>query len=213
MKLQYTKEQLIEFENEVADCFNNKMIKAPIHLHESNEEQLMDLFANHVNEEDWIFTTWRSHYQCLLKGVPKDKLKQAILDGRSITLCFREQKLLSSAIVTGNLSIALGTALDIKRKNSKEKVWVFSGDMTSTTGAFHECYTYALAHDLPINFVIEDNGKSVCTMTNEVWNNKFFNKPTNLEENKLHKINDHLFYYTYRMVKYQHAGTGVRVQF
>ena len=213
MNISLTKEELIEFENDIAACFNNKMIKAPIHLYENNEEQLIDLFSNHVNNDDWIFTTWRSHYQCLLKGVPRDKLKSDILDGKSITLCFKDQKILSSAIVTGNLSIALGTACDLKRKNSNEKVWVFSGDMTSTTGAFHEAYTYSVAHDLPIAFVIEDNSKSVCTMTNEVWNNKFFNKPTQLEDNKLHKVNKHLFYYSYKMVKYQHAGTGVRVQF
>ena len=52
MKINYSKEQLIDFENHIADCFNKKMIKAPVHLHEGNEEQLMDLFSNHVNEDD-----------------------------------------------------------------------------------------------------------------------------------------------------------------
>ena len=213
MKISYNKEQLINFESDIADCFNNKLIKAPIHLHEGNEESLIDLFSNHINNDDWLFTNWRSHYHCLLKGVPKEVLKKDILDCKSITLCYKEQKILSSAIVTGNLSISVGMALDIKRKKLNNKVWVFSGDMTSTTGAFHEAYTYSMAHDLPISFVIEDNSKSVCTMTADTWNNVFFNKPINLEQNKLHKINKFLFYYSYKMVKYQHAGTGVRVQF
>ena len=212
MKSLYTKEDLINFEQEIAEYFNKSMIKAPIHLYDNNEEQMIEIFKE-VKEQDWVFCSWRSHYQCLLRGVPKEKLKQSILEGKSITLCFKDQKIFSSAIVTGNLSIALGAAMDLKRKNSHNKVWVFSGDMTSTTGAFHECYTYAVSHKLPINFVIEDNGKSVCTMTNDVWNNTFFNKPVGLEDNKLHKINDYLFYYSYKMIKYQHAGTGVRVQF
>ena len=31
-------------------------------------------------------------------------------------------------------------------------------------------HKYSTNHDLPIRFVIEDNGKSVCTDTREVWN-------------------------------------------
>lgn len=214
MKINYSSDQLINFENEIADCFNNKLIRAPIHLHEGNELPLIQLFSKYIDEQDWLFTTWRSHYHCLLKGVPPEKLKQDILDCKSITLCFKEQKIVSSAIVTGNLSIAVGTALDIKLKNSQEKVWVFSGDMTSTTGAWYEAYNYSVCHDLPINFVIEDNGKSVCTMTKDVWNNKkIIGGIKGIDDGSLHEIGEKLFYYSYKMLKYQHAGTGVRVQF
>jgi TPP-dependent pyruvate/acetoin dehydrogenase alpha subunit len=214
MNIKFSKEDLISFENSIADAFNNKMIRAPIHLHEGNEEPLISLFTNYINAEDWLFTTWRSHYHCLLKGVSPEKLKQDILDSKSITLCYKEQKIVSSAIVTGNLSIAVGTALDIKNKKNKEKVWVFSGDMTSTTGAWYEAYNYSLCHDLPINFVIEDNGKSVCTITKDVWNNKKnIGGIKGIDDGSLHEIGEKLFYYSYKMLKYQHAGTGVRVQF
>ena len=30
------------------------------------------------NKNDWVFCSWRSHYQCLLKGVPPKKLKKEI---------------------------------------------------------------------------------------------------------------------------------------
>ncbi len=135
----YTKEELIEFENDIAECFNSAQIKAPVHLYDGNEEEIINFFQEHqVGPEDWVLGTWRSHYQCLLKGVPKDELKAAILKGRSISLCFKEYRILCSGIVTGTLPIATGIALDIKRKGGTNKVYCFMGDMTSETGIAHE---------------------------------------------------------------------------
>lgn len=209
-------EELIAFETDIAECFNNKQIKAPIHLEYDNEKQLINVFQD-VNEEDWICTTWRSHYKHLLKGVPKEELKQAILNCRSIALCFKDHRTISSAIVGGNLSIGLGLALDIKRKQEKNKVWVFLGEMTSITGQFFECYEYAKSHELPITFVIEDNGKSVKTDTRQVWNkDRLYFEPITfnmLPEKSVFK-STYLYYYKYRLdKKWQHAGTNVRVMF
>jgi len=196
------KDQLIDFETDIAECFNNAMIKAPIHLYDGNEEQIIQIFQN-IKDEDWIFCTWRSHYQCLLKGVPPEQLKQDILDGKSITLCYPEYNIYSSAIVTGNIPIATGVALDIKRKGGNNHVWCFVGEMTSETGAFFENWKYSVNHDLPITYVIEDNGKSVCTETYKVWNTDelYFAKETRK-----------IIYYKYQ-TKYPHAGGGKRIQF
>jgi pyruvate dehydrogenase E1 component alpha subunit len=197
-----SKDELVEFENDIAECFNNAMIKAPIHLYYGNEEEMIEIFKN-VKEDDWIFCTWRSHYQCLLKGVPKEKIKDDILQGKSITLCYPEYKIYSSAIVTGNIPIATGVALDIKRKGGTNHVWCFVGDMTSETGTFFENWKYSINHDLPITFIIEDNGKSVCTDTYKTWNTDelYFSKETRK-----------IIYYKYE-TKYPHAGAGKRIQF
>jgi len=196
------KQQLIEFETDIANCFNEAKIKAPIHLYSNNEDQLIEIFKD-VKKDDWIFCTWRSHYQCLLKGVPPVELKQDILAGKSITLCYAKYRIYSSAIVTGNIPIANGVALDIKRKKENNHVWCFVGDMTSETGAFFENWKYAVSHDLPITFVIEDNNKSVCTETRKVWNcNSLY----------FEKENRKIIYYHYDS-KYPHAGAGQRIQF
>lgn len=201
-----TKEELIEFENDIADCFNSAMIKAPVHLYNGNEEQIIDVFKKHkIGKEDWVLCSWRSHYQCLLKGVPPKQLKEAILEGRSISLSFKEHKILCSGIVTGQLSVSLGIAVDIKRRGGKNKVYCFMGEMTSETGAAHECIKYARNHKLPIHFIIEDNGKSVCTDTRATWN---------MEKLTYEGINDdYVTYYKYKLDKYPHAGAGIRVQF
>lgn len=202
-KTSWSEEQLVGFEEDIAACFNEAMIKAPVHLYHGNEAKMIEIFEA-VQEDDWVFCTWRSHYQCLLKGVPADRVKQDILAGKSITLCYPDYNIFSSAIVTGNIPIATGVALDIKRKGGKNHVWCFVGDMTSETGSFHENHKYAVNHDLPITFVVENNGKSVCTDTFKVWN------MTELTYSKagIPKI----IYYDYE-TKYPHAGAGKRIQF
>ena len=112
---------LINFENEIAESFNQGKIRAPIHLYSNNEKFLIKFFKK-VKKDDWVFCSWRSHYQCLLKGVPKDILKKEIIDGKSISLCFPKYKIYSSAIVGGILPISVGLALSLKRKKSKNKV-------------------------------------------------------------------------------------------
>tara|TARA_B100000282_G_scaffold291463_1_gene263728 strand:- start:508 stop:1119 length:612 start_codon:yes stop_codon:yes gene_type:complete len=201
-----TKEELIQFETDMAACFDAAMIRAPVHLYNGNEEQMIKVFKdNNIGPEDWVLCSWRSHYQCLLKGVPPEKLKAAILKGRSISLCFKEQRVLSSGIVTGVIPIATGIAMDIKRKGGTNKVYCFMGEMTSETGVAHECIKYARNHKLPIHFIIEDNGKSVCTDTRATWG---------MEKLTYEDVNDeYVTYYKYKLDKYPHAGAGKRVQF
>ena len=58
--------------------------------------------------------------------------------------------------------------------------------------------------NLPITFIIEDNGISVLTETRKVWNTNLLR----FEETKNSKVRS----YKYKS-KFPHAGAGVRVQF
>jgi pyruvate dehydrogenase E1 component alpha subunit len=198
----HTKESLIEFEDSVCEAFMNKEVKAPVHLYSNNEEKMLEIFQN-IKEEDWIFCSWRSHYQCLLKGVPSDVLLDEIKAGKSISLNFKDYKVFSSAIVTGNIPVATGVALANKLQNKEGHVYCFVGDMTSETGCFAENYKYAINYDLPITFVIENNNKSVCTDTLKTWKQDELTYKNGM---------DKIIYYEYEN-KYPHAGTGVRIQF
>ena len=197
------KQKLIEFEEQVAEKFNNAEIKAPVHLYYGNEDEIIKVFQN-ISAEDWVFCSWRSHYQCLLKGVPPSKVMDQIMKGKSISLCFPEYKVYSSAIVGGVLPIAVGAAMNIKIKKSKEMVYCFMGDMTSETGIAHECIKYSSNHNLPIKFVVEDNEKSVMTDTRDVWNMDVLSYEKYKQKN--------IIFYKYK-TKYPHAGAGQRVQF
>lgn len=198
-----TKDELIAFEEEIAATFNAGKIRAPVHLYYGNEEHIIEVFKK-IRPQDWIFCSWRSHYQCLLKGVPPAQVRDEILAGRSISLCFPEHRIYSSAIVGGVLPIAVGAAMAIQRSGEDAKVYCFMGEMTSETGIAHESIKYSRNHGLPIHFVVEDNEKSVCTDTREAWGQARLS---------YEEVNDdYITYYRYQ-TKYPHAGAGVRVQF
>ena len=198
-----TAQDLVDFETEIAGLFNAGKIRAPVHLYSGNEEAMLRIFHD-IRADDWVLCSWRSHYQCLLKGVPRELLKEEIVAGRSISLCFADYRIISSAIVTGVLPIAVGVAMAIKRRQGTERVFCFMGEMTSETGSAHECIKYAQNHELPLHFIVEDNGKSVCTDTRKTWN-----QPVLTFEKT---ASPHVTFYQYES-KYPHAGAGVRVQF
>ena len=138
-------------------------------------------------------------FHALLHGISPVWLKNEILEGRSITICNLYHNFYSSAIVTGVIPIALGTAIGLKKQKSKQKVWCFVGDMTFETGIFYECHKYARNFDLPLYFVVEDNDVSTQTPTKATWNKK-------------REVPDDVMYYNYKS-KYPHYGTGQWVVF
>jgi len=164
-----TKQELIDFETEIKDLFLNGQIKAPIHLSGGNEDALINIFQHIDKKNDWVFSTHRNHYHALLKEISPEWLKQEILAGRSMHINNKKYKFITSSIVCGCLPIAVGVALANKRKGLKNHAWVFCGDMAGEAGMFHECMKYASRHDLPISFIIEDNGLSTNTPTQECW--------------------------------------------
>ena len=78
----YTADDLIDFENEVKDHYENGEIKATIHLSKGNENQLIEIFK-YISEDDWGFSSWRNHYHALLHGVNKQSLLKDIISDDS----------------------------------------------------------------------------------------------------------------------------------
>jgi len=205
------KTELVQFEEEIAALFNSAAIRAPIHLYDGNESKIIEVFKHIDIKNDWVCCTWRNHYQALLKGIPPEILKEKIVEGKSMVMNLPEYKFICSSIVGGIPSIATGIALAAKLKCTSEQVWCWTGDMSAETGAWAEAYKYAVAQDLPITFVVEDNELSVLTPTHEMWGSEKWYLPKN--NNGRDWKSDHLIYYSYKNTKYPHAGAGVRVQF
>jgi pyruvate dehydrogenase E1 component alpha subunit len=196
--IKQTKDDLINFEELIVTHWGDAKIRGPIHLSNGNEEQLIEVFKR-ISKNDWVFSTWRSHYHALLKDISTVWIEEEILKGKSITLCNMDENFYSSAIVGGTLSIALGVAMGIKAKGGDEKVFVFIGDMSFESGIFYEVHKYARNFDLPIVFVVEDNGVSTYTPTDATWNVK-------------RDIPSDVIHYTYKS-KFPHYGTGKWIAF
>lgn len=165
-----TKEEIVAFEKEIADIFATGAIRAPVHLRSGREDDLIRIFKEHnIGDEDYVFGFWDSHELALLKGVPRQDVKDAIVRGRSISLCFPKHKVLCSGIVGSLMGTAAGVAWSLKQQGSKGRAFLFCGDMSAETGIFHEAVKYVYNFDLPATFIVCDNGVSVMTNTRETW--------------------------------------------
>ncbi len=201
-----TKEDLQNFEKEIADIFATGVIRAPVHLRAGREEQLIEIFKEErIGSEDYVFGYWDSHELALLKGVPREVLKQAILEGKSISLCFPEYNVVCSGIAGSLMGTAVGVAWALKKQNKTGRVFLFCGDMSAETGIFHESVKYALNFDLPVKFIVCDNGLSVMTNTREVWGH-----PDPWFKNT--KFEEKITYFKY-INAYPHSGLGKLIKF
>lgn len=197
-EVEHTKEDLIKFERLMANHWEEGKVRGPIHLSGGNEEELIEIFKR-IKKSDWVFSTWRSHYHALLKGVCPVWLEEEILEGRSITIVNKNEKFYASAIVGSIIPISVGVAMSNKINGINDLVWCFIGDMAFETGTFMENYKYAKNFDLPIRFVVEDNGVSTNTPTVETW--KIKSEPPN-----------DVIWYDYKK-QWPHYGTGKWVIF
>lgn len=207
------KQELIDFEKEISELYESGVIRGPIHLRNGNESILIDIFKE-IKDNDYVFSTWANHLHAMLKGIPKEKIKNRILESQSMAMNFPEERFFTSAIVAGISPIAIGAAISAKRSFTPSRVWVFLGDMAFRTGISHESIMYAISKDLPVTFVIEDNGKSVGTPTQDTWGTVNINELINFYISliKSHKSSCDIMYYSYTL-DYPHSGTGTFVSF
>lgn len=231
-----TVKDLQDFEEDIADIFSQGKIKAPVHLRKGREEYLINVFRdNNIGDNDYVYGYWDSHELALLRGVPKEEVKEQVLRGNSIALCFPDYNVLCSGIVGSLMGVATGTAWAVKEgqecshcvgspqpsvdhdnilywcnhcSNERKifpQVYHFCGDMSAETGIFHESVKYAHNFDLPIKFVVCDNGLSVMTDTRAVWNDP---EPWFIGTKYVNKI----IYFRY-INGYPHSGLGKKIEF
>ena len=205
-------QDLITFEKDIEETYKTGVIRGPIHLRNGNEELLIGIFKTYYRSGDFVFSTWANHLHALLTGIPAERIKARILEGESMAMNFPWHGFYTSAIVGGIIPIAVGVASTLK--GTDQRVLCFIGDMAFRTGISHESIMYAASHSLPIIFIVEDNGRSVGTPTQEAWGNikieslisfyrQFSGKDTNGFE---------ILYYKYELDG-PHSGTGSFVSF
>jgi len=200
--------ELQEFEQQLIDLFEAGKLRCPLHLSGGNEDELIRLF-DHIDEQDYVFSTHRNHYHYLLKGGNKVTLmneikgmKSAINNGKGRSMNFSDPSMnfYTSAIVGGGCAIAVGVALGLKKQGSKAHVWCFLGDGAEDGGHFLEAARFGLARRLPLTFIIEDNDKSVDSCKKDRWH-----KHRNVEASNIIR-------YHYERT-YPHVGIGKHVSF
>lgn len=194
-----TPELLIETENRVKDLWESGELPYLTHLCGGNEQWLCDYYSENFKEGDWVFCSHRTHYHALCYGIEPDDLIERIKQGLSMFIY--SDRFVCSAIVGGVLAMACGKALMNQIQGNGSYVHCWCGDGATDQGAFWEAIRFAETRDLPITFIVEDNGGQ-CGVS---WMLRHHAPDPFGLRNEL-KGYEHVRYYHYKPA-YPHAGT------
>lgn len=130
-----------------------------------------------LNDDEYILPLIRNLGIFLVRKVPLRKLfsqfqgkENGFTKGRDRSFHFgtKEHHIVGMISHLGpQLAVADGIALFNKLKNENKVTVVFSGDGGTSEGDFHEGINLAAVWDLPVIFIIENNGYGLSTPTNE----------------------------------------------
>jgi pyruvate dehydrogenase E1 component alpha subunit len=154
------------YEETVVRRYPEQEMRTPVHLY-IGQEAIAAGVSLSLTREDTVFTTHRSHGVYLAKGGDMDALT-AELYGRT-TGCSKGKGgsmhvvdpaagvCGTTAIVAGNIPIAVGAALSYSIRKLKNVAVAFFGDGAADEGVFYESLNFAALKKLPVIFVCENN--------------------------------------------------------
>jgi TPP-dependent pyruvate/acetoin dehydrogenase alpha subunit len=155
------------FEERLAEQLSTSgEIKCPVHLYTGQEAVAAGVSVN-LRNDDYVFSTHRSHGHYLAKGGDMNTLMAEIYGktsgcshgyGGSMHLAQSDIGLPgSSAIVAGTIPQAVGAALAFKTQHKDAVAIAFFGDGAANEGVFYESLNFAALNILPVLFVCENN--------------------------------------------------------
>ena len=156
------------FEEKVEELYlKMALITGPSHLY-LGMEAIATGASEALKEDDYVLATYRGHGHAVARGAPLQKIFAELM-GRADGTCrgiggsmhvaiWRERNLmLATAIVGGNIPIAAGIGLAVKKKGEDRVVAAFFGDGAVSSGAFNEGVNLAALWRVPVIFICENN--------------------------------------------------------
>jgi TPP-dependent pyruvate/acetoin dehydrogenase alpha subunit len=161
LRIRRSEEKVLEL------LLQNKLASTMCHVSIGQEAVAVGV-CDVLNPEDYLSSTHRGHGHYLARGGPMLGLIAELL-GREVGACRGRGgsmhlvdpaigHLGSNAIVGGHIPIATGAALWAMISGQHRVSVVFFGDGATTEGSFHEAVNFAAVQQLPVVFVVENNG-------------------------------------------------------
>ena len=163
-----------KFEEETGELFFGGEIPGFVHLYIGQEAIATGCMAA-LEPRDYITSNHRGHGHLIAKGGDAKRMIAEIM-GKATGYCkgkggsmhianFSLGILGAFGIVGGGVGIGVGAALASKLKGEGRISVVFGGDGAFVQGIFHEGMNLAAVWNLPVIFLIEDNGYSEGTVS------------------------------------------------
>lgn len=162
------------FEERVHDEFATGEIPGFVHLYAGEEASAVGVIRHlRTDERDTVSSTHRGHGHCIAIGCDVKAMMKEIY-GRQGGLCNGKGgsmhiadvsigMLGANGIVGGGTSLSCGAALSAKVKKTGGVSVSFFGDGAFNQGMTLEAMNFARVLDLPVLFVLEDNGYAEST--------------------------------------------------
>lgn len=132
-----------------------------------------------MQQNEWIMPLHRNLGVFTGRNMPLSKLfmqwqgnKEGYSKGRERSFHFGSKEHFVCGMISHlgpQLALADGVALAYKLKNEQKCSLAFSGDGGTSEGDFHEALNTAAVWDLPVIFIIENNGYGLSTPVNEQY--------------------------------------------
>ena len=173
-KIQLLREMLRirRFEQQALKYYNQGIMGGFLHLYNGQESVAVGT-ASLMNGHDEIITAYRDHGHALSVGMGMNECMAELFGkgtgcskgkGGSMHFFAPDKHYWGGhGIVAGQTPLGLGLAFAIKYKGINGCAVAFLGDGAVNQGVFSECLNMAALFELPIVFVIENNGYSMGT--------------------------------------------------
>lgn len=160
------------FEERAAQSYTQAKIGGYCHLNLGEEATVVGLLAA-MRPSDFLFTSYRDHGYAIAKGIAPGSVMAELYGrttgtskgwGGSMHLFDAAARLLGGyGIVGGQVPVATGAALAVDYRGGDEVVVCQMGDGATNIGAFHESVNIAALWNLPIVYVVVNNGLGMGT--------------------------------------------------
>lgn len=168
-----------KFEDKAAALYIQQKIRGFLHLYNGQEAVLAaSVFA--MDENDRMITAYRNHVQPIALGVDPKKVMAELFgkitgtskgNGGSMHMFSKEHNFFGGhGIVGGQIPLGAGLAFADKYNETGAVTLCYMGDGAVRQGAFHEAMNLAMLWNLPVVFIIENNGYAMGTSVERTAN-------------------------------------------